>query len=394
MSFVSRTLLLSFLSAEVGRLIQRTGLRGGIWQQDLAAGRVRNLLAAWVGWFVPPQSKSVLDIRNALQSGKIRQLLLVRPQLGLGDLLLFTPAIRAFHDQYPHVRIHVLASPRNKKALEGNPCIHKIWVLQESPVRSPLRFIRFIAALRRENFDLAIPVFTHTPSWTSFFIGRFVGSETVLSFDSTSFYNGTNWSKHFAHTVIAPVDASLPEWRRYAGHLEPLMKSMQNPRTEYHPAPQGLVWADDMWSRMAFGSNRPVVGLFLGGNPAHPKRFVPVSVWVQLAQRVQNEGAQLVLVYPPHEASLYKAFIAEFPTPLPVVDEFDLGRVIPFLKKLNLFICPDGGTFHLAAAYGVQTLGLFLSTDAQRWCPPGDHVRAIQLSQDGANLLPLDSLIP
>ena len=54
----------------------------------------------------------------------------------------------------------------------------------------------------------------------------------------------------------------------------------------------------------------------------------------------------------------------------PVFRDSDLGRVGAILKKLDLFICPDGGMMHLAAALRVPTLTLFFGTSPDIWRPP------------------------
>ncbi len=57
------------------------------------------------------------------------------------------------------------------------------------------------------------------------------------------------------------------------------------------------------------------------------------------------------------------------PTP-PIFANSDLLRVAAFLKGLDLFVCVDGGLFHIAVGTGVRTLGLFFKTDPAPWKPP------------------------
>src|SRR5258708_39033757 len=76
-----------------------------------------------------------------------------------------------------------------------------------------------------------------------------------------------------------------------------------------------------------------------------------------------------------HVREFHKTYGEEFP----VFRNSDLGCVAAVLKKLDLFICPDGGMMHLAAALQVPTLTLFFGTSPETWHPPvasSHYVRA------------------
>src|SRR5258708_21232133 len=76
-----------------------------------------------------------------------------------------------------------------------------------------------------------------------------------------------------------------------------------------------------------------------------------------------------------HVREFHKTYGEEFP----VFRNPDLGRVAAVLRKLDLFICPDGGMMHLAAALRVPPLTLFFGTNPEIWHPPvatSHYVRA------------------
>jgi len=45
------------------------------------------------------------------------------------------------------------------------------------------------------------------------------------------------------------------------------------------------------------------------------------------------------------------------------------ARVAAVIKRMDLFLTPDGGNLHLAAAVGAKVLTIFRSADPARWCP-------------------------
>ena len=70
------------------------------------------------------------------------------------------------------------------------------------------------------------------------------------------------------------------------------------------------------------------------------------------------------------EAVHVREFLRTYGKVCPVFRSSDLGRVAAILRKLELFICPDGGMMHLAAALQVPTLTLFFGTNPEVWHPP------------------------
>lgn len=72
----------------------------------------------------------------------------------------------------------------------------------------------------------------------------------------------------------------------------------------------------------------------------------------------------------------------------PAFSNSSLPRVVAFLKGLDLFVCVDGGLFHMAVAAGVPTLGLFFKTDPARWAPPVSWQTVMRPLDDRPTSLP------
>lgn len=56
----------------------------------------------------------------------------------------------------------------------------------------------------------------------------------------------------------------------------------------------------------------------------------------------------------------------------------DLYELACWLSRARLYIGNDSGISHLAAAVGVPTIAIFLTTDPRVWAPRGDHVQALE----------------
>lgn len=56
----------------------------------------------------------------------------------------------------------------------------------------------------------------------------------------------------------------------------------------------------------------------------------------------------------------------------------DLYELACWIARARLYIGNDSGISHLAAAVGVPTLAIFLTTDPQVWAPRGEHARVLE----------------
>jgi ADP-heptose:LPS heptosyltransferase len=347
----------------------------------------RNVLACLVGLFWPVQKIPPEAVRQEFSEKRIRKILLIRPHQGLGDLLLATPIFRALKDSPQRPQLHFLADTYNRIAIERNPRLDKVWFWDKRKMVWPWRLWAFLRRLRAERFDLAIVISSHIPSFTSFVIARLSGARIVWGYTTPPFYNGANWSRHLAHVELDAPSPEVPEYVKFIGLVRPLgVESSFEP--EFYVTLEEKEWAKARWREFTFAPDDRVVGLFLGGNPDRPARLWSAAEWVQLAKGLaQEKRLRLMAVVPPwglrsgskaREPGCYEEFSAALGSRLPVFFDSSLSRVAALLQRLDLFVCPDGGLFHIAIAAHVPTIGLFFETDPEGWVPPVPWVKGLR----------------
>ena len=95
------------------------------------------------------------------------------------------------------------------------------------------------------------------------------------------------------------------------------------------------------------------------------KKNWPVASFMQVAQRLRAKGQQVQFICGPEEG-------------LPGARRFtDLAELIPYLATARAYLGNDSGPTHIAAALGVPTLALFLTTNPKVWAPRGPRVRVM-----------------
>jgi ADP-heptose:LPS heptosyltransferase len=352
-----------------------------IFQSLERAGR--ELSSTILGKVLKVQKISLPDLRRALDRGEVRKILLVRNYQGMGDLLCASPVIAGLKSRFPGASIHFLANTFNQSALQNNPGLEKIWAWDEGRKADPRQWINFRNRLRQERFDLALVLSGNALSLTAILLAVLSGARWVAGYETKAY--GQNWGSRL-YSCEVPFMPVVREIDRYAGLLEGLGISCPNRFPEFFIRPDQIAFAEAFWNKHFSSKELSVVGVFLGGKVDRPDRIWPPENYARVARRlVEITGRALLVIAPPqpgsrplhkrestfwmdeavHEQLFHRAYGEVFP----VFRSPDLGRVAAVLRKLDLFICPDGGMMHLAAAIRVPTLTLFFGTSPEIWHP-------------------------
>ena len=344
----------------------------------------RELSSIVLGKILKVQKISLSDLRAALERGEVRKILLVRNYQGMGDLLCASPVISNLKSRFPGASIHFLANTFNSAALDNNPGLEKIWAWDERRKTDPLQWISFRKGLRREQFDLALVLSGNALSLTAILLAALSGARWVVGYDTKTY--GQTWGSRL-YSCEVPVTPAIREIDKYAGLVEGLGIPCPNRFPEFFIRPDQAAFAEDFWNERFPSKERRVVGIFLGGKVDRPDRIWPPENYARVARRlVEKTGCALLVITPPQpgrpslhkrestfwmdEAVHAREFHKAYGEVCPVFRDSDLGRVAAVLRKLDLFICPDGGMMHLAAALRTPTLTLFFGTSPDIWHPP------------------------
>ena len=100
------------------------------------------------------------------------------------------------------------------------------------------------------------------------------------------------------------------------------------------------------------------------------------------AWAVRERGAAIVLTGSPADRAAADEVRRALPAGAAVVDtvgQADLLSLAAVLSRLSLFITPDTGPMHLAAAVGTPLVALFGPTSPERWGPLSLQARVVRV---------------
>ena len=275
----------------------------------------------------------------------------------LGDVLLTTPLIHSLKLSFPEAQVDVLVYANTVAMLEGNPDIHQIITTVNHPKFADYRrllpqiFRRYDFAMVTQSGDrpflygllaastrvALVPSKNTTGCWKRYFVQHWLefddNTHTVLQ--HLKLLDALKIKKHF--TLIPPQCNDTQQLvKQY-----PFIIS-NNDYVVLHPHPQ---WTYKQWTSDA---------------------------WIELGHYLHELGLTLVLSCGPAQQEL--DYVAAIQRQLPegtinLAGFVSLAQLATIISKAKLYIGPDTGITHLAAATGIPVLALFGPTNPVKWAP-------------------------
>jgi ADP-heptose:LPS heptosyltransferase len=307
--------------------------------------------------------------------GASRRILIVRVGRA-GDLVMITPALRMVLDAFPDAEVHLLTTAEGPRVLGGfDP-----------------RLTRFHLYHRRLPGSLFLP---HRTARTL----AIEGFERVFLFESNPHYrklvtgiapriheltNGGSES-HYAARCLALVESTLaaPPARTW---IRLPVSALAREAAEQYLAAAGLA------------PDQVLVGLHLTYSETSRASFRdrrgrrhrqwPLAAWAELAHLLHDQGRARGIPLRP--------IVDVLPNERPIVEEFarrageaatllsgspDFERYKALLERLRLFVTPNTGPMHIAAAVGTPVVALFSGWSPEDSGPfaPSGRVRVLQV---------------
>lgn len=282
----------------------------------------------------------------------------------IGDVLLTTPLVRSFKARWPDAQIDMLVFRGTEGVLAQNPDVRKVITVTER-ARMRERIADAIRLWRR--YDVACAAI---PSDRARFYTWFAGRRRIGLIDWKRLTRSARVMLHrFAinddrvqHTVtsglaLAPLVGAQP----LAEVVPPGIGEDSAVRTRF-------ATRFDLWRGKAPG--QPIV--VLHPFPMYRYKQWRIEGWIETIAWLREQGLLVALTGgpAPAEVAYARQIVTSVGEPvLNLVGELTLGETAEVIRHAKLFIGPDTGTTHIAAACGVPTIALFGPSNALRWGP-------------------------
>ena len=300
--------------------------------------------------------------------------ILIRANNWIGDVVMISPAVRALREHFGGARIAILAKPWVLETLQGNPFYDDLIEYDDGRTHAGAAgFLRLVARLRTERFDLAI---LFQKAFEAAAIARLAGIPFRVGYatDSRSALLTHPLPLHPADTHHIDLFLGIPAALGCAiGDPLPFFQVDAGPRAR----------AVDFLRNAGAGNDRPLVALHPGASKEprawHPERFAALGR--RLEQRI---GARVLLLAGPDDRRLSEEIRRGLPRDciVPTGSDLTVRMMAGLLERCDLFVGNDSGPMHLAAALDVPTLAFFGPGTPRRTAPRARSNRVTCLCRD------------
>jgi heptosyltransferase-3 len=264
----------------------------------------------------------------------------------LGDVLLTTPLVRTLRRGYPDAQIEMLVFAGSERILAGNPDIDGIVTMK--PRASPGESLALIRQLWR-RYDLTVSTQGgDRPTFAAWIAGRRRVGLIAAQGDGA-------WWKRRVLDVAVPTQ---PQEHRVPQLLRLVESLGLQPQLDLVP-PQPTSAADVM-------PPRPYAVIHI--NPMYRYKRWTDAGWRRLARALTERGLAVVATEGRDPAERAYADAVWDAAEAPIIREggrLDFGGLAALLRDAAVYVGPDTGITHLAAACGTPTVAIYGPTSPE-----------------------------
>lgn len=273
---------------------------------------------------------------------------------GIGDEILFLPALSSLKKEYPDAKITLALEPRSKSVKDLSDLVDDVMCIDVKGKHKYLALLKLIFKARMGKFDMVfssggnrlIPILLFLTGIT-YRYGYNSGALSKVLLTKAVKLEQKQYASAMYHELVTPVTEHKTEFPEIdAGEIEKEPNSVL-----IHP---GV-------SKMSVVKNMV-------------KTWSP-EIWAELVQKIleSDKGKKVYLIGGPDDKECIEKIVEILGTPENFTNLYgttknimDLARLT---KRAEVLICSDSAPMHIGVGVGTKTLALFGPTDEKKLIP-------------------------
>jgi len=311
------------------------------------------------------------------------KILLIR-QDRIGDILVSTPFIAALARHYPTASLDMLVSTNNHMVVEGIPQIRQRWIY----AKSFGSLIMLLRNIRKERYDVAIDLMDNSSATSTIFCLLSGARWTFgISKENEFIYDVKvlRLSRRDVHIVrriaelLRPFDID-PDREELRIFYEPGHEASQ--RSQRALAGQGLSGKKCICINMSAGSS---------------SRFWGIDNYISLVQKLEKAypAMEVVIVCAPGDTRSSATVAQASSRSRLLAPTHDFQEFASNIRAMACIITPDTAVVHLAAAFKVPCIALYIQTESNLriWEPYHSPHRSLISRENSLRSIPVDEVL-
>jgi len=315
------------------------------------------------------------EVKDESLSGK--NILVIHTHGGIGDLLLSTPVFSTLKINSPDSHIAVMVDDKRAEVLTGNPYIDEIITIDPERMGTLSYFMETLKMIKEKKFDISIVLWS--TAWEAY-LTFFAGIETRIGQSGRLLYS---MLYNRGVRVLSEYGDKTSHWVEIVLDYVRALDIEKVDRRIFFEVPQKD--KDDthlLFEEFGLNKSKLTIGMHIGKGLSLNSSKWPTDKFASIADKlVENLKALVILTGSSEEVELvndverkmkYKA--------VNLAGQLNLKQLGAVIEKCDLFICPDSGPMHIAAALNVPVIAIFaLKSDfPNRWHPYGTKYEIVR----------------
>lgn len=325
------------------------------------------------------KNKTVLDYKKyeekkeeppvkAEKEEELKNVLVMHTHGGIGDLLLSTPVFSTLKKNYPNCKITLMVDDDREDVVQGNIYIDEIIPLRSDKIGNLVYLAQVLKLIKEKRFDTSIVLWsTFWEAYLTYLAGikRRVGQANRILY--SFLYN-------YPVKILSEEGDKTSHWVEIVLDYARALNLRALDRNLYFHVPQeAREAAKVLFEDLQISKNTLVIGLHAGKGLYLDSSMWPTDKFASIADKlVEKFKAVIVLTGGPDEVELVEDIEKKMKyRAVNLAGKVNLGQLGAVMERCDLFVCPDSGPMHIAAALGVPVVAIFaLRSDfPNRWHP-------------------------
>ena len=296
-----------------------------------------------------------------LNKNEIKNIIIIRPNYRIGNLLFLTPLINELGKIVPDAKVDILVGMRLAgDILQGMPNVNRVIDVPRKLLIEPVKFYKMIKDVRAKKYDLAINVVAGSVS--SEIATLLINSKYKVSYLSDkSFIPLTHIIKqegkyqHSGSQILEILKIFTDELPKGEQELD---IKLSKEEVEYGKEELQRVLKD-----AGLPNNSKTIALFRN---ARFEKKIADEWWENLIKEIKNLDSSIVIIdiLSPDIPKKLNHECLEY-------SNKDLRKLGAFFRACGVYLSADTGPLHLASASKAKVIGLYNRTDAKTYGPIG-----------------------
>ncbi len=302
----------------------------------------------------------VRPIAAPLDPRAVKSILFIRND-AIGDMVLTTPLWHAIRNQFPHIRIGVAASFRNRAVLDQDPNVDIVFDATEGDLKALWRAKREIG---KEHWDVVMPMMYYRKTKMAV-VTRFLAPGSISSTLVKPGESVEKRGKLFSIVVQSPYrteDIEMVEQMRIhlCGVLDMTIMD-EEWKLHLYPDPTALKLVEER-THAIIASDGTVRYFHINLEAKTAFKEYGNEASLDLSRRLLEEypDASVLWTSSPQAATEIGAFLSAHPTSrLHFFKTGSLHELFALVKGASLVVTPDTSVVHIASAFERPVVALY-----------------------------------